>query len=160
MGQKTYKPEFFGWLKTTKDQEAGLRDASDWYERSLIGTPAHEESSSGPMSDKRSNWSGQVSREAFVLDILPYLRQSQEATAQADLMDSLRLPNFSHPSLLPAANGLEILTEKDDRLAPEDEDIPEDPELATKKRILASTQEGDEDPAAVTWLEEDDIDEF
>ncbi len=75
MGQKTYKPDFFNWHKVGKEKNVALRDVSNWYERMLIGKAQAETSETA----EDSKWSGQLSDEAFVLDVLPFLRLSQQA---------------------------------------------------------------------------------
>ncbi len=75
-------------------------------------------------------------------------------------LESLRLPAFHHPAYATHANDLEQLTEKEDRFAPDEDDAPDDLDSVLQQRKTSDDQLGEEEAAAPTWLDDDDIDEF
>lgn len=153
-----------------------MRDVSSWYERSLVGKVQEE-------SFAENKWSGQLSNEAFVLDVLPFLTLTLQGKSHSgghhisfqawaitltafltdgiiDQLESLQLPTFRHPAYADHMTNQEELTAKEDRLKPEDEDMPDDLDRDLQPRRTHDDQFADEEIAAPTWLDDDDIDEF
>lgn len=75
-------------------------------------------------------------------------------------LECLRLPTFRHPAYANHLTNQEQLTEKEDRLAPDDEDVPDDLDQVLQQRKTNVDQLAEEEAAAPTWLDDDDIDEF
>ncbi len=74
LGQKTYKPEFFGVLRSTREREVALQDVLTW--QNSIGAMGGDDAAESSDAPPRA-YPGLMMRSVMLLDMLPVLSRGE-----------------------------------------------------------------------------------
>ncbi|KAJ9123972.1 hypothetical protein QFC22_000763 [Naganishia vaughanmartiniae] len=163
--QKLVKPQFFGHLKTKRENEDSITEAAKWLSAKCIRqNEVVDEVNAG---QAYGGWGGQLSRKVIATELMPGLRLLKKGGSH---VPSSIVPDDQNSFTLHEANELqlEVLTEREGvpEGGPGEGDLEEMfaiREMQSQKSAAKKAEyeeDDDQETQAPTWLEDDDIQEL